>query len=65
MMKYIKDIILILTSIVFIVLFFVSQNDIDTIIVLIGLYVAIVVIIKAFASLIEKTSKNNVNNNLK
>lgn len=64
-MKYIKDIILILVSIVFIVLFFVSQNDIDTIIVLIGLYVSIVVIIKAFASLIEKTSKNNVNNNLK
>lgn len=64
-MKYIKDIILILTSIVFIVLFFVSQNDIDTTIVLIGLYVAIVVIIKAFASLIEKNSKNNVNNNLK
>ena len=64
-MKYIKDIILILVSIVFIVLFFVSQNDIDTAIVLIGLYVAIVVIIKAFASLIEKTSKNNVNNNLK
>lgn len=64
-MKYIKDIILILISIVFIVLFFVSQNDIDTIIVLIGLYVAIVVIIKAFASLIEKNSKNNVNNNLK
>ena len=63
-MKYIKDIILILVSIVFIVLFFVSQNDIDTTIVLIGLYVAIVVIIKAFASLIEKTSKN-VNNNLK
>ena len=54
-MKYIKDIILILVSIVFIVLFFVSQNDIDTTIVLIGLYVAIVVIIKAFASLIEKT----------
>lgn len=65
MMKYIKDIILILTSIVFIVLFFVSQNDIDTTIVLIGLYVAIVVIIKAFASLIEKSSKNAVNNNLK
>lgn len=64
-MKYIKDIILILVSIVFIVLFFVSQNDIDTTIVLIGLYVAIVVIIKAFDSLIEKTSKNNVNNNLK
>lgn len=64
-MKYIKDIILILVSIVFIVLLFVSQNDIDTTIVLIGLYVAIVVIIKAFASLIEKTSKNNVNNNLK
>lgn len=64
-MKYIKDIILILVSIVFIVLFFVSQNDIDTTIVLIGLYVAIVVIIKAFASLIEKISKNNVNNNLK
>ena len=64
-MKYIKDIILILVSIVFIVLFFVSQNDIDTTIVLIGLYVDIVVIIKAFASLIEKTSKNNVNNNLK
>lgn len=64
-MKYIKDIILIFVSIVFIVLFFVSQNDIDTTIVLIGLYVAIVVIIKAFASLIEKTSKNNVNNNLK
>lgn len=64
-MKYIKDIILILVSIVFIVLFFVFQNDIDTTIVLIGLYVAIVVIIKAFASLIEKTSKNNVNNNLK
>lgn len=64
-MKYIKDIILILVSIVFIVLFFVSQNDIDTTIVLIGLYVAIVVIIKAFASLIEKNSKNNVNNNLK
>lgn len=64
-MKYIKDIILILVSIVFIVLFFVSQNDIDITIVLIGLYVAIVVIIKAFASLIEKTSKNNVNNNLK
>lgn len=64
-MKYIKDIILILVSIVFIVLFFVSQNDIDTTIVLIGLYVAIVVIIKAFVSLIEKTSKNNVNNNLK
>ena len=64
-MKYIKDIILILISIVFIVLFFVSQNDIDTTIVLIGLYVAIVVIIKAFASLIEKNSKNNVNNNLK
>lgn len=64
-MKYIKDIILILVSIVFIVLFFVSQNDIDTTIVLIGLYVAIVVMIKAFASLIEKTSKNNVNNNLK
>lgn len=64
-MKYIKDIILILVSIVFIVLFFVSQNDIDTTIVLIGLYVAIVAIIKAFASLIEKTSKNNVNNNLK
>ncbi len=64
-MKYIKDIILILVSIVFIVLFFVSQNDIDTTIVLIGLYVAIVVIIKAFASLFEKTSKNNVNNNLK
>jgi len=64
-MKYIKDIILILVSIVFIVLFFVSQNDIDTTIDLIGLYVAIVVIIKAFASLIEKTSKNNVNNNLK
>lgn len=64
-MKYIKDIILILVSIVFIVLFFASQNDIDTTIVLIGLYVAIVVIIKAFASLIEKTSKNNVNNNLK
>lgn len=64
-MKYIKDIILILVSIVFIVLFFVSQNDIVTTIVLIGLYVAIVVIIKAFASLIEKTSKNNVNNNLK
>lgn len=64
-MKYFKDIILILVSIVFIVLFFVSQNDIDTTIVLIGLYVAIVVIIKAFASLIEKTSKNNVNNNLK
>ncbi len=64
-MKYIKDIILILVSIVFIVLFFVSQNDIGTTIVLIGLYVAIVVIIKAFASLIEKTSKNNVNNNLK
>lgn len=64
-MKYIKDIILILVSIVFIVLVFVSQNDIDTTIVLIGLYVAIVVIIKAFASLIEKTSKNNVNNNLK
>lgn len=64
-MKYIKDIILILVSIVFIVLFFVYQNDIDTTIVLIGLYVAIVVIIKAFASLIEKTSKNNVNNNLK
>ena len=58
-MKYIKDIILILVSIVFIVLFFVSQNDIDTTIILIGLYVAIVVIIKAFASLIEKTSKNN------
>lgn len=34
-MKYIKDIILILVSIVFIVLFFVSQNDIDTTIVLI------------------------------
>lgn len=65
MMKYIKDIILILTSIVFIVLFFVSQNDIDTPIVLIGLYVAIVVIIKACASLIEKSSKNAVNNNLK
>lgn len=65
MMKYIKDIILILTSIVFIVLFFVSQNDIDTTIVLIGLYVAIVVIIKASASLIEKSSKNGVNNNLK
>lgn len=64
-MKYIKDIILILVSIVFIVLFFVSQNDIGTTIILIGLYVAIVVIIKAFASLIEKTSKNNVNNNLK
>ena len=64
-MKYIKDIILILVSIVFIVLFFVSQNDIDTTIVLIGLYVAIVVIIKSPASLIEKTSKNNVNNNLK
>lgn len=64
-MKYIKDIILILVSIVFIVLFFVSQNDIDTTIVLIGLYVAIVVIIKAFTSLIEKTSKNNVNNNLR
>ena len=64
-MKYIKDIILILVSIVFIVLFFVSQNDIDTTIVLIGLYVAIVVIIKAFASLIEKTSKINVNNYLK
>ena len=64
-MKYIKDIILILVSIVFIVLFFVSQNDIDTTIILIGLYVAIVVIIKAFASLIEKNSKNNVNNNLK
>lgn len=64
-MKYIKDIILILISIVFIVLFFVSQNDIDTTIVLIGLYVAVVVIIKAFASLIEKNSKNNVNNNLK
>lgn len=64
-MKYIKDIILILVSIVFIVLFFVSQNDIDITIILIGLYVAIVVIIKAFASLIEKTSKNNVNNNLK
>lgn len=64
-MEYIKDIILILVSIVFTVLFFVSQNDIDTTIVLIGLYVAIVVIIKAFASLIEKTSKNNVNNNLK
>lgn len=64
-MKYIKDIILILVSIVFIVLFFASQNDIDTTIILIGLYVAIVVIIKAFASLIEKTSKNNVNNNLK
>lgn len=64
-MKYIKDIILILVSIVFIVLFFVSQNDIDTTIILIGLYVAIVVIIKASASLIEKTSKNNVNNNLK
>lgn len=64
-MKYIKDIILILVSIVFIVLFFVSQNDIDTTIVLIGLYVAIVVIIKSSASLIEKTSKNNVNNNLK
>ncbi len=56
-MKYIKDIILILVSIVFIVLFFVSQNDIDTTIVLIGLYVAIVVIIKAFASLIEKLVK--------
>lgn len=65
MMKYIKDIILILTSIVFIVLFFVSQNDIDTTIVLIGLYVAIVVIIKASVSLIEKSSKNGVNNNLK
>ena len=64
-MKYIKDIILILVSIVFIVLFFVSQNDIDTTIILIGLYVAIVVIIKPSASLIEKTSKNNVNNNLK
>lgn len=64
-MKYIKDIILILVSIVFIVLFFVSQNDIDTTIILIGLYVAIVVIIKAFASLFEKTNKNNVNNNLK
>ncbi len=56
-MKYIKDIILILVSIVFIVLFFVSQNDIDTTIILIGLYVAIVVIIKAFASLIEKLVK--------
>ena len=56
---------LIFVSIVFIVLFFVSQNDIDTTIVLIGLYVAIVVIIKSSASLIEKTSKNNVNNNLK
>lgn len=64
-MKYIKDIILILVSIVFIVLFFVSQNDIGTTIILIGLYVAIVVIIKSSASLIEKTSKNNVNNNLK
>lgn len=64
-MKYIKDIILILVSIVFIVLFFVSQNDIGTTIILIGLYVAIVVIIKSSASLIEKNSKNNVNNNLK
>lgn len=64
-MKYIKDIILILVSMVFIVLFFVSQNDIDTTIVLIGLYVAIVVIIKSSASLIEKNSKNNVNNSLK
>lgn len=64
-MKYIKDIILILVSIVFIVLFFVSQNDIDTTIILIGLYVAIVVIIKSSASLIEKNSKNNVNNSLK
>lgn len=56
-MKYIKDIILILVSIVFIVLFFVSQNDIDTTIVLIGFYVAIVVIIKSSASLIEKIVK--------
>ena len=64
-MKYIKYIILILVSIVFIVLFFVSQNDIYTTIILIGLYVAIVVIIKSSASLIEKNSKNNVNNSLK
>lgn len=64
-MKYIKDIILILVSIVFIVLSFVSQNDIYTTIILIGLYVAIVVIIKSSASLIEKNSKNNVNNSLK